>query len=110
MMKDENIQQKIETALNSLNGIRRAELSPYFYTRVEAALQPAPSPWENIVQALTRPAVAFAVFFSILVLNGGIVAWKSTPLSDTATETFAGDEFADDYSLAVTTFYDYENK
>jgi hypothetical protein len=63
-----------EDILNSLEGIRRAEPSPFLFTRVQARLMKEESrPEITIFRFVTRPAFAitFAVIF--LIINGYLV-------------------------------------
>lgn len=111
MMNSENyIKEKVEAAMRSLDGLQRADAPPFLHTRVQAALRAQDTPWERILQFLSRPVVAFGVLVLILLLNGSIVAWKTELVSGLGKEETRQQEFAEDYNLAVSTFYDYENK
>jgi hypothetical protein len=66
-----------EDILNSLEGIRRAEPSPFLFTRVQARLMKEESrPEITIFRFVTRPAfaISFALFF--LLINGYLVNSK----------------------------------
>lgn len=112
MMNLENdITKKVDATLESLNGLHRAEAPAFLFTRVQAALraEDAFSPWERILQFIGKPSVAFGALLLILALNGSILAWKESLMGDHSTSQ-TREEFADEYNLAVNTFYDYENK
>src|SRR5690606_17944870 len=91
-------QQKIEAVLNSLNGIQRAEASPYLFTRVQACLRrEEDNIWEKILQLISKPSVAFLGLCLLLALNGSILAWTSGDFDGGTAEHQIQREFAEDY-------------
>lgn len=74
MKQQREIDKKVEQALNSLDGIRRAEAQPWLFARVTALLQKESeeekTPWGTVSSILARPVVAVAGLFLILFLNG----------------------------------------
>lgn len=112
MKNKADIDQKVREALESLDGIQRAEPAPYFYTRLIARLQrDQPTIWETMGAFLARPAVAIASLFLILLLNGFLLfrqdetAASSTPMVN-STENIVTDN---EYILASSSSFDYEN-
>ncbi|HEY8388370.1 MAG TPA: hypothetical protein VIK74_07185 [Parasegetibacter sp.] len=104
-------QQKIEAALKSLDGVERAKAAPYLFTRIYARLnKDEESIWEKILQLISKPSVAFLGLCVILALNGSILAWVSGEEESQTAEHQIQQEFAEDYNLAVNTYYDYEIK
>lgn len=104
-------EQKIEAALNSLNGIQRAGAAPYLFTRIHASLRnEEDNIWEKILQLISKPSVAFLGLCLLLALNGSILAWSSDDFDGGTAEHQIQKEFAEDYNLAVNTYYDYETK
>lgn len=74
MDKLATIQNEVEQTLNSLNGLSRAEASPFFYTRLTARMESAPlSVWTRALAFLSQPAVSLSLLFFFLVLNGYLV-------------------------------------
>ncbi len=69
MMYQENIHNKVDNTLNSLDGVQRAAPAPFFFTRLQARLQEKENIWEKISLIVKRPAVAFATIAFVLVLN-----------------------------------------
>jgi len=70
MKHSADIHKKVEEALSGLDGIQRANPSPFFYTRLQAKLKmPEKNVWENIGSYISRPVVAFATIIFILLLN-----------------------------------------
>lgn len=111
-MKDENyLDEKVDQAMNSLDGLSTASPGPFFYTRVQARLQrQAGSGWESVTSFITRPAVALAGLCIIVLLNA--VAFYLRPDSGnmgSAAATISASEqgYADEYgSLANNFLYD----
>ncbi len=71
-MKQRNdIEKRVEEALNSLDGIQRAEPQPWLFSRVKGRLtQEEKTAWGTISSFLARPAIAIAGLCFILILNG----------------------------------------
>lgn len=66
-----------EDILNSLEGIRRAEPSPFLFTRVQARLMREESrPEITIFRFVTRPAFAISFALVFLLINGYLVNSK----------------------------------
>lgn len=66
-----------EDILNSLEGIRRAEPSPFLFTRVQARLTREESrPEITIFRFVTRPAFAISFALVFLLINGYLVNSK----------------------------------
>lgn len=101
---------EIETTLNSLDQISRAEVPPYFYTRLQSKLQTTkPGFVNNVFQLLHRPAVAVTMLAVFFVLN--IMAIKgltSTNASANRSDSLQG--FAAEYNLSTTTVYANSNR
>ncbi len=103
-----DIKMKIEETLNSLDGIQRAEVQPFFYTRLVGRLQQQESAWDRLGTILSRPVVIVAALMMVFVMNvflvlnrenGGAV---TTPV---ANETFTDNE----YLIASSSSFEYEN-
>jgi hypothetical protein len=111
MKRIPDIEQKITQTLESLEGIQKAEPSPFFYTRLIGRLQKEQRTiWENISSYLSRPIVAIAGLCFIIVLNGFVLLRQdnSSKVSPVATqaEVFVTDN---EYLIATSSSYDYEN-
>lgn len=104
-------EKKIEEALNSLDGIQRAEPQPFFYTRVIGRLQKEERTiWETMGSFISRPAVVIAGLCAILVVNGFILlnqGGATTIPSQAATEQIINTD--NDYILASSSSFDYAN-
>jgi hypothetical protein len=110
MRHKENIAQKVEQALNSLDGAHKASPGPFFFTRVQARLQKQRSNgWELVSSFITRPSVALSGLCIIILLN--VVAFYFRPAGNGNALAVSGAQnepvYADDYSnLSNNFFYD----
>ncbi len=109
MSKSYNIEERIESTLNSVDGIQRAEASPFLYTRIEAAMYARQSTWGRFSSQLAKPSFALATALLVLILN--FWAFNS---SSTNYETSAGvnssdveQMMANEYSLTNTASESY---
>ena len=106
-MKKQDIENKIETTLNSLDHVSRVGPGPFFYTRVMARLnKKSLTTWEKITVFISQPAVAFAVICLVISLNTlAIFQSESSPV---ITEQ-NGFTAIDEAELDVFAFYIEEN-
>jgi hypothetical protein len=109
MKHTHDIEKKLENTLNSLDSIRRASPSPYFYTRLKARLAREENSWSGIAGFIGRPVFALAMVCIVLFVNTWILFDADT------TEVAQGNnvqqvvtELPDEYNLAVNTFYNYD--
>lgn len=68
------MQNRINDILNSWDGVQRATVKPFLHTRVMAriaAQKEGKSGW--IPSLLARPAVALAMIFGVVILNGWLL-------------------------------------
>ena len=87
MKQDPNIQKKVEEALNSLDGIQRAQPAPYFFTRLTARIENnKKNVWENFGTFISRPLVAFATILVIVLLNSIAFFKNDSPVKATVIE------------------------
>lgn len=106
MSKMTDIQRKIDEAMDSIVGIKRATPTLFFYTRLEARIKKHENNyWERISQVITRPAFAVITVSMVLVLNLFVV------INETSATTAKPDvsELATADDLGANSFYDIEN-
>lgn len=98
-----NIEEKVEAALSSLDGMHRATANPFLYTRIMASLKSEEKGlWEQVVSFVNRPAIALAAVLVILLMNS-LVFFDSGDNTST-TVTPEGDQvFAKEYNYPQTT-------
>ena len=110
MSASKNIENRVEEAMNSLDGIGQASPGPFFYTRVQARLQKqGSSRWESVTSFITRPTVALAGLCIIVLLNAVAFYLQPDSSSGAATATLSSSEqgYADEYhNLASNFLYD----
>ncbi len=103
------IENKIETALASLDGATSATPSPFFYAKVMGRLSRRQNTvWEIFNSYISRPVVAFATICIIFIVN--IIAVYSNSLQNTAAVPEQNEiASADEYTQVTDTFYELEN-
>lgn len=106
-MKKQELENKIEATLNSLDHITRSTPGPFFYTRVLGRLQRKDRTlWEKASFFIARPAVAFAVICLVLSLNGLVIFQSETAPVIREQNSFTSSEDSD---LEIIAVYDEEN-
>jgi hypothetical protein len=107
MNKQQDIDKKVNEALESLDGIQRAEPGTWFFTRVQNRLRrDEQNVWESTGRFLSRPVIAIAGLFLVLSLNIFILVGKETPNTTPQGITSTPDE---ESILTAVTSFDYEN-
>lgn len=103
-----NINKKIEDTMHSIDGINKAEPSPFFFTRLEARMEKENNVWVKITSFVTRPMVAFACICLVIMINAFVILSSSLSTTVTAKQNT---ELAtvDEYTQISTTLYDFEN-
>ena len=109
MKQKPDMENKIDSVLNSLDGIRRASREPYFFTRLQARMAKGERDW-GLVGFISRPVYALAMLCIVISVNTWIV-FKDT--DDTLpvnafSATGANDGSEEEYNVAVTTIYNYD--
>jgi hypothetical protein len=111
MNRQPDINKQVNKALESLDGIQKAEPTPFFYTRLMARLElNEKSVWETTGALLARPAVAFASLFIILAVNAFILFEKDAATNEPSA-SYTSQNTEEEYVLTASnnTSYDYEN-
>ena len=112
MHDNKNIAGKVEQALNSLDGARKASPGPFFFTRVKARLQrQRSSGWEWVGSFITRPAVPLGGLCIIILLNAVAFYFRADGNGSAIAASAALNEpgYADDYSSLASGFFYDEN-
>ena len=106
-MPKQNIEQRVDEAMNSLDGIQKVGPKPFFFTRLQARMAAGEnSGWEKVSSFLARPVIAFTVISCIVLINSwAFFKYNSTtnnskPISQ-QTEQLSTDEFG----LASNNYY-----
>ena len=109
MKQQSDIEKRVEDALNSLDGIQRAEPQPWLFSRVKGRLlKEEKTGWETISSFLSKPAVAIAGLFLILGLNGVLVYNQQSVGSVSAIQAELQPNDSESL-IASSSSFDYEN-
>ena len=103
------LENKALEALNSLDGIQRADPGPFFFTRLRARMErDKRSVWENISGIISKPAIT--VFGLLLIVLVNTIAALNNGAADNHVISSQGEmAFVDEYARANSIFYDIEN-
>lgn len=106
MEPGKSTKHSIDDILDSMDGMGRAELSPFFYTRVQANLAKRSEQAGNLWLLITRPAVSLVTLSLLLALNIAAISHFVKANNQAATQEEAGIQgFAREYNLAATSVY-----
>lgn len=104
-----DMENKVEKALDSLDGIQRAQPRPYFYTRLTARIARQDKEWGGIISLISRPLFAAAMVSAVLLVNSWILFKSIDSATPAATAPpIVASDIPDEYNVAVNTFYNYE--
>ena len=108
-MEEKKIQVgKVEEVLESLDGIKRADPGPWFFSRLSAKLVVQPrSPWFLVGSFLSRPAVAITGVMAIILLNLAVLLNERKDVKSSAQLPQVVTE--NEYITASNSSFDYEN-
>lgn len=106
-MESENFTQKeLDTILNSLDGISRAEIPAFFYTRLQPRMKKRAAGDGRFWKMLTKPAVSLLTLSLLVVLNiAAIHFFTKSGQTVSPGETSAIQNFANEYDLGITSVY-----
>jgi hypothetical protein len=110
MKQKPDMENKIESVLDSLDGIHRASPRPYFFARLQAKMAKGERDWGGLIGFISRPVYALAMVCIVLSINTWIV-FKDTDDSlpvNAFSATGSNDTPEEEYNVAVITFYNYD--
>jgi hypothetical protein len=99
MKNTERIEQEIDKTMASLDGIKRANARPFFYTRLEAKMQQRYVPSTKIV---LRPAFIWSFLAVIILINLSVVLNYSQKSKNSNEQNASS--FAQEYGLSTPMF------
>ncbi|MEO6330330.1 MAG: hypothetical protein ABIO55_15455 [Ginsengibacter sp.] len=103
-----SLKNKVDAALSSINHIKAATPSPFFYTRLLAKINNGKGTvWEKWSAFFLRPTVAFAALCFIIVVNAYVLYSKLGDDISSPDQTELAS--SDIYNDTVTALYDLEN-
>jgi hypothetical protein len=109
MKKQEKIAHKIQEALASVDGIGRAEVKPFFFTRLEARLQNELQPSYGRFAFLANMKLNLAMLIIVFMFNVASVIFLSKENSNDIVDKSSLELFTEEYS-SVTNTYDNLNE
>ena len=107
-MEQENFTQSdaIEKTLQSIDGISKAEMPPFFYTRLQARLEKKQVLPAAFWQVFGKPAVSLVTLTLLVVLNVAAIRYFTKLSKQTVTEQRSGiQKFAQEYNLGASSVY-----
>jgi len=108
MNKKENIQQKIDATLSSMDNAQRATPQPFLLTRIMAKINAAKeTSWEKTGRLISRPSFAIAGLSALILLNVLVITLHH-PTNNSSDEQ-ASFVTTGDFSSANTTINDIVN-
>ncbi len=96
-----NTNQKVEEALHSLDGLQKAEASPFLLSRLLHQLPDDNRWWSVFAATLSKPAIAITLSSVILLLHFWLLFSNTAPVIDSPN-----DQVAD---LAIAYHFDQNN-
>ena len=107
MKINNDIRQKVEEAMGSLENLQPASPQPFFYTRLQGRImRKRRTAWERVGSAISTPAVAFCSMVLVIVLNALVVFTEPSRSPNPQNFEMA---VAEEYNSSTTAFYDLEN-
>lgn len=105
-MKD-NINFKVNAALESLDGMSQAEPKPFLLTRILALQKQAGrvTVWQQIAAYIKRPVVAIPAVLFLLGLNIAVFSLKNISFKDNTVAPAKND-----FAINAAGIYDSENQ
>ena len=107
MKKDSFNTEETDAILNSLDGIHRAEMPAFFFTRLQARIDKRAEQGSGFWKLVTKPAISLVTLSLLLVNNiAAINAYLKTQRHANTNQANTGIQgFAQEYSLDQTAIY-----
>lgn len=106
---NQNLNRKIDEAMQSLNGIEKASPRPFFFIRLEARMQREKSKWESLSSFLAKPVVAVACICLIIMINVAAILSSSTTSKKSSNQQNNELATADEYNSVSAPLYEFVN-
>jgi hypothetical protein len=104
MKNNRDLNKKIDETLLSLEGIQRAEASPFFFYKLQTSMQrEEASLWEVVGNFITRPIVLACIFAAIVLMN-----FSSFNNEENTDNAVVDKTISFDYSSALATNFETE--
>lgn len=101
-----SLHNKIEATINSIDGLQKAEMPAFFYTRLQAKMQKKLAAQQTAWMPFGRPAWLIATLVLFLVINTVMIKQVTKQqLLNATTETPSLQSFASEFDLNNSTNY-----
>ena len=106
MNKETGTTQKIESSLNSMEGMRPADAPPFFYTRLMARMEKTNAqPIRLWLRFVTKPAVIIMLLLLFVLANGIVIDHLLKSNSSINNNNSSIQSFANDYGISISSVY-----
>ena len=104
-----DIDKKINEAMDSLEGLGKAEAPPFFYTRLEARMEQELAPTRGALAFFSNPKWSVAMLSLFMILNvGSIFLITGEDNGEGAEEVATLESFGEEY-FSSSDLYGYQN-
>ena len=82
-------EQQAEKAMQSLDGLERASVNPFLYTRIMARIEEQQNKWVKIASFISRPAISLSAAILFIAINVWVIVQHplNKPLSKASPDT-----------------------
>ena len=112
-MQNSHIEKLVESSLNAFDGSKKAEPKAYLLTRVMTAVNANSTEnnfWSNAFAFISRPKIALASLFIIIIINTGIILFN-TNIFSAKPDTVQGNSLpGEEFAINAGFIYDIENQ
>lgn len=106
MELNKSTREEIERILQSIDGISRAEMPPFFYTRLQAKLDKRIAAPNHFWMVLTKPAISLVTLSLLVILNIAMISNYIQSSKKAVTQQSTGiEKFAQEYGLDAPSVY-----
>jgi inorganic pyrophosphatase/exopolyphosphatase len=91
-----------EEVLNSLDGIQKATMPDFFYTRLKARMEKGYEPAVPVKSWIFRPAYAVAALMLVLIINAAVIFKNRETKASSNPEIESLQSIAAEYNLNET--------
>jgi hypothetical protein len=102
---DNDINKKIDGAMNSLDTAGRATARPYLLTRINARMQRVKeNKWDAALRFISKPAIVVLAIILVITINATVITYNFSSAAD--EQQYAS---VDEYSGSAVVLNDIEN-
>lgn len=107
MKQGSDINSQVENAMNSLDGMQKADAPAHLYTRIRTSLSREENGWKGIASFLSKPAVALCFSIIMLTANAWIIYSNYGPGAEENNDQLTA--LAQEYHFEQPSFLDQNN-